>query len=84
MSGFTSPQYSDLAKALAIRKASWHTLELTQKAGKCKYIGVSTYPANMLREMMKYAEVMPAVNQLELHPRFASPELRSVAAALTI
>ena len=75
---------SDLAQALAIRKASWHTLEQAQKAGKCKYIGVSNYPANMLREMMKYAEVMPAVNQLELHPRFASPELRSVARELGV
>lgn len=31
-------------------------------------------------EMEEYATVFPAVNQLELHPRFASPELRLYAA----
>ncbi len=34
----------------------------------------------MLKEMEEYATVLPAVNQLELHPRFASPELRVYAA----
>ncbi len=74
----------DLARALAIRKESWKTLELAQRAGKCKYIGVSNYPANMLLEMMNYAEVMPAVNELEFHPMFASPDLRSVAMELGV
>ena len=31
--------------------------------------------------MEGYARVMPAVNQLELHPRFSSPSLRKYAAA---
>jgi len=41
--------------------------------GKAKMIGVSNYPAPMIHEMTTYANVMPAVNQLEFHPRFASP-----------
>ena len=33
----------------------------------------------LLAEMETYANVMPAVNQLELHPRYASPALREYA-----
>eukprot|EP00471_Norrisiella_sphaerica_P008809 CAMPEP_0184498862 /NCGR_PEP_ID=MMETSP0113_2-20130426/40064_1 /TAXON_ID=91329 /ORGANISM="Norrisiella sphaerica, Strain BC52" /LENGTH=377 /DNA_ID=CAMNT_0026886561 /DNA_START=99 /DNA_END=1232 /DNA_ORIENTATION=+ len=50
------------------RKASWLNLEKAQQAGYCKYIGVSNYEVEMLQEMESYATVMPAVNQLELHP----------------
>uniref|UniRef100_A0A7S3QGT6 RanBP2-type domain-containing protein n=1 Tax=Chaetoceros debilis TaxID=122233 RepID=A0A7S3QGT6_9STRA len=38
----------------------------------------------MLFEMSEYATTMPSVNQLELHPRFSSPELRRVAAKLGV
>ena len=54
-------------------------MEAALKAGKCKYIGVSNYPAALLEEMAEYAEIMPAVNQLELHPRYASPQLQATA-----
>ena len=35
-------------------------------------IGVSNYPAELLEEMREYATIMPAVNQIEFHPRFWS------------
>ena len=70
------------AAARAQRAACWATLEAAQRQGKCKHIGVSNYPAELLLEMREYATVMPAVNQLELHPRYASPQLREVAASL--
>lgn len=54
-------------------------MEAALKAGKCKYIGVSNYPAALLEEMVEYAEIMPCVNQLELHPRYASPDLQATA-----
>eukprot|EP01048_Picozoa_sp_COSAG05_P001527 COSAG05_NODE_52_length_23775_cov_49.471110_2_plen_323_part_00 len=67
-----------------VRAASWKALEAAQKAGKCKYIGVSNYPPALLEEMKGYATVLPAVNQLELHPRFSSPALRKLAKEMGI
>jgi diketogulonate reductase-like aldo/keto reductase len=69
----------DEAKAEAIRADTWRALEESQRAGKCKYIGVSNYPPRLMKAMEAYATVMPAVNQLELHPRFASPALQQLA-----
>lgn len=43
---------------------------------------MSNYPPELFKEMQTYATVMPAVNQLELHPLFASPELQAVAKEL--
>jgi len=69
----------DAKKARQIREQSWKNLEECQKLGLCKYIGVANYPAELLEEMKEYATVWPAVNQLELHPRYSSPRLREVA-----
>jgi diketogulonate reductase-like aldo/keto reductase len=59
-------------------------MEAALKAGQCRFIGVSNYSAELLLEMQSYAQVMPAVNQLELHPRFASPRLREVCKELGV
>lgn len=62
------------------RADTWAALEQAHAAGKCKFIGVSNYPPALLREMEGYAtQCMPCINQLELHPRFSSPSLRSYA-----
>merc|ERR1712039_882296 len=53
--------------------------EKARAEGKCRFIGVSNYSVPLLAEMESYASVMPAVNQLELHPRYASPGLREYA-----
>ena len=47
-------------------------------------ISLRADPAALLREMQEYAEVMPAVNQLELHPRYASPKLQATAKELGV
>ena len=60
-------------EAFSRRKLSWSLLEKAYKEGKTKMIGVSNYPAELLEEMKGYAEIMPAVNQIEYHPRFSSP-----------
>jgi diketogulonate reductase-like aldo/keto reductase len=54
-------------------------MEKALKDGKTKYIGVSNYPAELLHEMQEYAEIMPAVNELEFHPRFAAPSALKAA-----
>lgn len=70
----------DAVAAEAERAASWRALEDARAAGKARFIGVSNYNADLVRAMAPYARVMPAVNQLELHPRFSSPTLRAYAA----
>lgn len=50
------------------RKESWRALETLYNEGKCRAIGVSNYMAPHLHELIDYAKVLPAVNQIELHP----------------
>jgi len=72
------------ASSRRIREASWAALELALDQKKCRYIGVSNYPVQLLLEMKEYARIMPAINQLEFHPKFASPELRRICKELGI
>jgi len=53
---------NDAAFAKKDRIASWRAMEKALKDGKAKMIGVSNYPAELMTEMLEYAEVMPAVN----------------------
>ncbi len=50
------------------REETWKAMEEIYNSGKAKAIGVSNYTVNLLEEMKKYANVMPAVNQVEFHP----------------
>lgn len=72
----------DVAAAVEARAASWRSLEAARVTGKARFIGVSNYSAATIREMEAYATVMPAVDQLELHPRFANPTLRAYASSV--
>ncbi len=58
-----------------LRKKAWQALEDIQANGGAKNIGVSNYTIRHLEEMKKYAKVMPAVNQVELHVFLQQPEL---------
>mmetsp|Transcript_41555 Transcript_41555/g.130600 ORF Transcript_41555/g.130600 Transcript_41555/m.130600 type:complete len:384 (-) Transcript_41555:76-1227(-) len=48
---------------------AWRTLEALVDEGKCRSIGVSNYKQSELDELLAYARIPPAVNQIELHPR---------------
>mmetsp|Transcript_22430 Transcript_22430/g.48632 ORF Transcript_22430/g.48632 Transcript_22430/m.48632 type:complete len:383 (+) Transcript_22430:175-1323(+) len=74
----------DKEGALSIRKKTWAAMEKALSDGKCKFIGVSNYPAALLEEMKTYATIMPAVNQVELTPWFARQRLRDTASRLGI
>lgn len=67
-----------------IRAKTWQALEKAHKAGKAKMIGVSNYPANVLEEMTTYAEIMPAVNQIEFHPSNQQPKVMAAAKKLGV
>lgn len=57
------------------RKKAWKDLEKIQTEGKAKSIGVSNYTIRHLESLKKYANVVPAVDQVELHVFLQQPEL---------
>lgn len=50
-------------------------MEKLYKAGKAKCIGVSNWTIPGLVNILKYAEVKPAINQVEIHPFFSNDNL---------
>ncbi|PHH71388.1 hypothetical protein CDD82_6542 [Ophiocordyceps australis] len=50
------------------RLESWRALETAQKLGKVKSIGVSNFGAAHLENLLQNSRVVPAVNQVEVHP----------------
>jgi diketogulonate reductase-like aldo/keto reductase len=50
------------------RLDSWRALERLHAEGRARAIGVSNYLVPHLRELLADAKVVPAVNQIELHP----------------
>lgn len=50
-------------------------MEEYYKKGVFKAIGVSNFHKNHLDELLKEAEVIPAVNQIELHPYLTQEDL---------
>jgi 2,5-diketo-D-gluconate reductase A len=57
----------------AMRQKTWKDMEAIYKSGKAKAIGVSNYDIEILREMDGYAEIRPAMNQVEVNP-FSYPK----------
>lgn len=50
------------------RLESWRAMEGLFDSGKVRAIGVSNFTVPHLEELLKHAKVVPAVNQVELHP----------------
>lgn len=73
--GFHNALKGDDPKHVNMRAESWHALEKLCKEGKLRAIGVSNYMIPHLEELLKGAEILPAVNQCEYHPYWYEPEL---------
>jgi diketogulonate reductase-like aldo/keto reductase len=58
-----------------LRRDSWKALEELHLEGLCRAIGVSNYTIRHLEELFTYAEVLPAVNQVEFSPFLHQKEL---------
>ncbi|CCH90812.1 2,5-didehydrogluconate reductase [Modestobacter italicus] len=56
---------------------TWKALEEIYASGRAKSIGVSNFSAHHLRKLHGETEVIPAVNQIEVHPYLAQDELRA-------
>ncbi|KAI7779479.1 hypothetical protein LA080_000861 [Diaporthe eres] len=54
---------------------TWRAMEALVKKGKIRTIGVSNFSIAKINEIWDAAEIKPAVNQVELHPYFAQPDL---------
>jgi diketogulonate reductase-like aldo/keto reductase len=53
----------------------WRMMEKLHKSGKTRSIGVSNWTLAGLEALMKYAEIKPAINQVEIHPFLPNKEL---------
>jgi 2,5-diketo-D-gluconate reductase A len=56
---------------------TWKALEEIYRSGRAKAIGVSNFNAHHLRKLHGETDVVPAVNQIEVHPYLAQDELRA-------
>jgi diketogulonate reductase-like aldo/keto reductase len=54
---------------------TWRAMEALLETGKVKAIGVSNFTITNLRKLLAKAKVVPAVNQVELHPYLPQDEL---------
>jgi 2,5-diketo-D-gluconate reductase A len=56
---------------------TWETLIELRDEGRTRSIGVSNFQIDHLERIIDATDVVPVLNQVELHPRLQLPELRS-------
>jgi diketogulonate reductase-like aldo/keto reductase len=56
---------------------AYRALETLLADGKVRAIGVSNFMVDHLTTLLDRAEVVPAVNQIEVHPYFVQPEVQA-------
>lgn len=65
-------------------KGSWLAMEELYKSGRIKAIGISNFEPHQLQELLSYATVKPAVNQIETHAFFQQEAARKNLKKLNI
>src|SRR4051812_8528168 len=63
---------------------AWRAAERLLAEGRTRAIGVSNFSPQDLADLIARSDVVPAVNQVELHPYFAQRELRAAHRRLGI
>ncbi len=63
-----------ITEKVSIRE-TWEAMEELVKSGLVKSIGVANFTAPMLIDLLSYANIKPAVNQIELHPYLQQSKL---------
>jgi len=59
---------------------TWTALEEIYASGRTRSIGVSNFQPKHIRRLVQETDVVPAVNQVEVHPYLTQDELRAVNA----
>jgi len=54
---------------------TWKAMEEIYKSGKAKAIGISNFNSEQINRILANCEVVPAVNQVELHPYLTQEKL---------
>ncbi|OWY64170.1 oxidoreductase [cyanobacterium TDX16] len=57
--------------------STWKTLEEFHRDGRARSIGVSNFQIDHLERLAAQTEIVPAVNQIEVHPYFTNQAVRS-------
>lgn len=55
---------------------TWQALENALESGKVRGIGVSNFNSNHMSTLLAHSKVVPAINQIELHPGLQQPTMR--------
>ncbi|GAA0944116.1 aldo/keto reductase [Nonomuraea longicatena] len=56
---------------------AWRTLEKIYRDGRTRAIGVSNFGIAHLQRLMDETDIVPSINQIELHPNLPQKELRA-------
>jgi len=59
---------------------AYKAIEEMLTAGRTRAIGVANFMEGHLENLLSQVDVVPAVNQIEVHPYFSQPQLRRVTA----
>ncbi|XP_015574419.1 NADPH-dependent aldo-keto reductase, chloroplastic [Ricinus communis] len=70
-----SKSSSEYRQFLNRLKKAWKAMEGLVEMGLVKAIGVSNFNVHQIKQLLKFAKIMPAVNQVELHPFWRQEEL---------
>lgn len=71
------PLPTEFAKTVAAYRA----LETLLRDGRVRAIGISNFMPEVLADLLEHIEVVPAVNQVEVHPYFTQPDVQAADAA---
>lgn len=73
--------HQPIPRNFAATIASYRALESLLADGRVRAIGVSNFTPRHLEQLLSETEVVPAVNQVELHPHFTQSAVRAADAA---
>jgi 2,5-diketo-D-gluconate reductase A len=57
--------------------STWKVLEELKASGRARSVGVSNFQVEHLERLAEECDVVPAVNQIEVHPYFTNEEVRA-------
>ena len=65
-------------------RETWEAMELAHEAGLARNIGVSNFNCQLLSDVLTYAKVKPAVNQIEVHAYLQQDKLIAYCASVGV